>query len=435
MTNIDASILAPAVTIFLLLMMSAFFSGSETALTAVSKARMHKLESDGAKRARRVNLLIKDRERLIGAILMGNNLVNILASVIAAGLFASLFGDSFVADALATATMTILVLVFAEVAPKTLAIARSEGVAMFVAPVMRWIVYIFSPATLVVQWVVRGVFRIFGLDISRAQSVFTPHEELRGAIDLHHSEGRVDKEARDLIRGALELEDIRLEEIMLHRKSIEMLDIDAPQEQLIQQALKSPHTRLPLYREDPDNIVGVLHAKDLLRALWDAEGDAKALKISSVMREPYFAPETTTLQEQLDAFKIKQEHFALVVDEYGALMGLVTLEDILEEIVGEIEDEYDSPVQGVRPQGDGSINVDGDVTIRDLNRAKDWNLPDEEAVTVAGLVIHEAQCIPEVGQIFSFYGFRFKILRRRRNQITALKIMPIPSAALSQAPE
>lgn len=429
MTDIDPSVLISIGIIFFLLALSAFFSGSETALTATSKARMHKLESDGNANARRVNLLIKDRERLIGAILLGNNLVNILASVIAASVFTTLFGASLFATGLATATMTALVLVFAEVSPKTAAIARPDAFAMLVAPLMRWVVVIFAPITWLIQLIVRTAFKVFGLDISKDSAVFTAQEELRGAIDLHHSEGRVDKDARDLIRGALDLEDIRTEEIMVHRKSIEMLDLDSPKDAIIRQALKSAHTRLPLYRENPDNVIGILHAKDLLRALWDAEGDANAIDFEALARDPYFAPETTTLQEQLDAFKRKQEHVALIVDEYGALMGLVTLEDILEEIVGEIEDEHDSPVLGVRPQGDGSLNVDGDVTIRDLNRAMDWNLPDAEAVTVAGLVIHDAQSIPDVGQTFSFHGFRFKILRRRRNQITALKITPIINSA------
>lgn len=427
MVHFDVTLIVPIGFIFLLLFLSAFFSGSETALTATSKARMHKLEGDGNLNARRVNLLIRDRERLIGAILLGNNLVNISATSIATSVLISVFGEGGLANIVATFVMTALVLVFSEVAPKTLAIARPDTIAMSVAPIMRWVVFVFAPITRVVQLIVRGGFHLFGLDISKDSAVFTAEEEIRGAIDLHHSEGRVDKEARDLIRGALDLNEIRIEEIMVHRKSIEMLDIDMPKDALIRQALKSAHTRLPLYRERPDNIVGVLHAKDLLRALWDAEGTADAIDFAALARKPYFAPETTTLQEQLDAFKLKQEHFAFVVDEYGALMGLVTLEDILEEIVGEIEDEYDSPVQGVRPQGDGSLNVDGDVTIRDLNRAMDWNLPDEEAVTVAGLVIHEAQCIPDVGQTFSFHGFRFKILRRRRNQITALKIKPIAS--------
>jgi len=429
MSEIDSAIFIPIGIIFLLLCLSAFFSGSETALTATSEARMHKFESDGNLRARRVNILIKDRERLIGAILLGNNMVNILASILAGGVFASLFGESLMATAVATGVMTVLVLVFAEVTPKSAAIARPDGFAMLVAPVMRWIVFIFAPITRIVQLIVRGFLKLFGLDISKDSAVFSVAEELRGAIDLHHSEGRVDKEARDLIRGALDLHEIRIEEIMVHRKSIEMLDLDKPKQEIIQQALKSAHTRLPLYRDNPDNIVGILHAKDLLRGLWDAGGAPEGVDLEDICRPPYFAPETTTLQEQLDAFRIKQEHFALVVDEYGAIMGLVTMEDILEEIVGEIEDEYDSPVQGVRPQGDGSLNVDGDVTIRDLNRAMDWNLPDDEAITVAGLVIHEGQCIPDVGQTFSFHGFRFRILRRRRNQITAVKITPIAAPA------
>jgi len=423
MENLDTSLLVPIGSIIFLLCLSAFFSGSETALTATSNARMHKLESDGNLSARRVNLLIKDRERLIGAILLGNNLVNILASAIATSVFLNLFGQSGVA--IATVTMTILVLVFAEVAPKTVAITRPEAFAMAVAPIMRWVVLICAPVTRVVQLIVRGALQLIGLDVSKDSAVLSATDELRGAIDLHHSQGRVDKEARDLIRGVLELDELRIEEVMIHRKSIEMLDLDRPNQVIIEQALKSPHTRLPLFQQNPDEILGVLHAKDLSRALWDVDGDRQKIDFAAIARTPYFVPETTTLQEQLDAFKLKQEHFAMVVDEYGALMGLVTMEDILEEIVGEIEDEYDSPVQGVRPQSDGSLNVDGNVTIRDLNRAMDWALPDEEAVTIAGLIIHDGRCIPEVGQTFSFHGFRFKILRRRRNQITAIKITPI----------
>ena len=423
MNDFDASVWMTAGGILLLLCMSAFFSGSETALTATSRARMHKLESDGNRRAAAVNRLIRDRERLIGAVLLGNNLVNILASVLATTIFLKLFGQSGVA--LATVIMTALVLIFSEVAPKTAAIARPDATAMFVAPVMRWVVFIFAPITRIVQMIVRGALNLFGLDVSKDSAVFSAADELKGAIDLHHVEGRVDKEARNLIRGALDLDEIRLEEIMIHRKSIHTLDLDKPTREVIADALKSTHTRLPLHRGTPDNIVGVLHAKDLLRAIWDSEGDPSDIDLSAIARRPYFVPETTTLQEQLDNFRLKREHFALVVDEYGAIMGLVTLEDILEEIVGEIEDEHDSPVQGVRPQPDGSVNVDGDVTIRDLNRALDWNLPDEEAVTVAGLVIHEARSIPNVGQTFSFHGMRFKISRRRRNQITAINIEPI----------
>lgn len=409
--------------ILFLLIVSAFFSGSETALTATSRARMHKLESDGNKRARTVNRLIGEPEKLIGGILLGNNIVNILASVLAGAVFASLFGESGVVYA--TITMTILVVTFAEVLPKTLAIARSDGFAMFVAPIMHWIVLLLAPIIAVVQMVVRAVLSIFGVDIRQGEAVLSASDELRGAIDLHHKEDRLDKESRDLIRGALELDEIRIAEVMIHRKSVEMIDVADDPEKIVKQSLQSIYTRIPVFKEDPDNIIGVLHAKDLSRVLWESNGDKRSIDIASIARSPYFVPETTTLSEQLDMFRLKQEHFAMVIDEYGSVQGLVTIEDILEEIVGEIEDEYDSPVQGVRPQGDGSVNVDGDVTIRDLNRAMDWNLPDEEAVTVAGLIIHEAQTIPEIGQTFSFHDFRFNVLRRRRNQLTAIKITPL----------
>ncbi|MGF1544011.1 MAG: HlyC/CorC family transporter [Parvularculaceae bacterium] len=409
-----------------LLLLSGFFSGSETALTATSRARMHKLEADGNARARAVNRLIRDREKMLGAILLGNNLVNNSAAVLSGVVLGAMFGQA--GAALATLVVTALIVIFSEVTPKTLAIARPDAFAMAVAPIMRWIVVLFAPVTLIVQIVVRAALRIVGVDASREAALFSAADELRGASDLHHEEGGLDKEARDLFRGALDLDDIKVEEIMVHRKSIEMFDIERGAAELIPEILKSAHTRIPLYRGDSDDIIGVLHSKDLLRAIWEAGSDPAKIDLESLSRPPYFVPETTTLQEQLDAFKGKQEHFALVVDEYGSIMGLVTLEDILEEIVGEIEDEYDSPVQGVRPQPDGSINIDGDVTIRDVNRALDWSLPDEEAVTIAGLVIHEAQSIPEVGQTFSFHGYRFRIVRRRRNQITALKITPLETA-------
>lgn len=421
----DTGTLLTIGAILFLLLFSAFFSGAETALTAASRARMHKLENDGDGRARRVNLLIRDREKLIGSILVGNNLVNILATTLASGLFVSWFGAGGLAIAVATATMTVLIILFSEVTPKTAAISRPDSLALFVAPVIRWVVVVFAPVTFVIQTIVRALLGVLGLDTSKTERIFSATDELRGAIELHHDEGDLEKAARDIVRGALDLDEITVGEIMVHRKSVDILDIDEKPETLLAQAMKSGHTRFPLYRGDTDNIVGVLHVKDFLRAIWELDGDPSKVVVADISRKPYFAPETTTLQEQLDNFRKGQEQFALIVDEYGSIRGLVTMEDIIEEIVGEIEDEHDSPVQGVRPQADGSVNVDGAVTIRDLNRVMDWALPDAEAVTIAGLVIHEAQSIPEVGQTFSFHGFRFRILRRRRNQVTAIKVTPI----------
>lgn len=413
-----------ALCILGLLLMSAFFSGSETALTAVSRAQMRSLEDKGVASAGRVAKLTEDKERLIGAILLGNNLVNILASALATSLFASLFPGG-IGVVVATAVMTILVLVFAEVMPKTAAISRPDRFAMGVARPMQLVVKIFAPITGLVQFFVRHTLRLFGFDVSDQAHVLSATEELKGALELHHEEGALEKDSRDLIRGALELDDITVEEIMLHRKQIEMIEATTPQRDIVETVLASKHTRIPLFDGDPDEVVGILHAKDLLRALWAAENEPERVDVRALAMDPYFVPETTTLQEQLDAFKANQQHFALVVDEYGSLQGLVTLEDILEEIVGEIEDEYDEAVVGVRRQPDGSVVVDGDVTIRDLNRILDWRLPDEEAVTIAGLVIHEGRTIPDVGQVFSFHGFRFEVLKKRRNQVTSLKIKPL----------
>lgn len=408
----------PFLFVILLLCMSGFFSGSETALTAASRARMHSLEREGDKRAARVNKLLLNRESLIGAILLGNNLVNILATSIATVTLTSWFGEAGVGAA--TAVMTVLVLIFAEVLPKTYAISNADNMAMGVSRPVTWLVKSLSWIVMIVQVIVNFTLRLFG--VKTDEGMVSAEEEIRGAIDLHHSEGGVAAHDRHMLVGALDLKDLTVADLMIHRKNINMLDIELPVRDLVMEALSSPHTRLPLYRGSQDDIVGILHAKDLLRAVAPLRGDLSQLDIASIIREPWFVPETLTVQEQLNAFLKQRNHFALVVDEYGALEGLITLEDILEEIVGDIRDEHDTLVQGVRPQPDGSVNVDGVVTIRDLNRSLHWNLPDDEAVTIAGLVIHEAQTIPEPGQRFSFHGYQFDVLRKSRNQITALRV-------------
>ncbi|MEP0709726.1 HlyC/CorC family transporter [Parvibaculum sp.] len=417
--------------IVLLLLFSAFFSGSETALTAASRARMHHLAEEGNKRARTVLRLTEDRERLIGAILLGNNLVNILASALATSLFLALFGDAGVVYA--TLVMTAVVLIFAEVAPKTFAITNTDRVALAVSRPLRLITVLFGPVTAAVQFIVRHTFRVFGLNVDDSQQVLSAHEELRGAINLHHHEGSVVKIDRDMLGGILDLRDLEVSDIMVHRKNIVMIDAGQKNSDIISQALASPHTRIPLWRDEQENIVGILHAKDLLRALSGANWQPDTIDILSIAIKPWFVPDTTTLQDQLNAFLRQKTHFALVVDEYGALMGLITLEDILEEIVGDISDEHDIDVAGVRAQPDGSVVVNGSVPIRDLNRAFDWSLPDDEATTIAGLVIHEARTIPEIGQVFTFHDFRFEILRRHRNQISQIRISTVRSTKAGAA--
>jgi Mg2+/Co2+ transporter CorB len=434
-TNWD--IVGTAAAILGLLLLSAFFSGSETALTAASRARLRRMADGGSKGAGIAFRLTTDSERLIGGILLGNNLVNILATSLAASLLTTLFSDGGVA--IATIVMTALILIFSEVTPKTYAITRPEIAAVTAARSIDLVVTVLSPVVKVVRYIVRLTLGLFGVETDPEAQILG-REEIRGAIDLHHSEGAVERDARDRLLGALELDDREVSQVMIHRRNIFMIDAELPAEEILDRCLRSPFTRIPLYREDPENIVGVLHAKDLLRAVdgltRGPNGSPELLKKFDVMRvamEPWFAPDTTSLADQLRAFLVRKSHFALVVDEYGALQGLVTLEDILEEIVGEIADEHDDEVEGVTKEQDGSYLVDGVTAIRDLNRSLDWNLPDDEATTVAGLVIHEVQSIPTQGQVFMFHGFRFEILERRRHQITRLRMRPVIEATLEDA--
>lgn len=418
-----AAILAVAPLILVLLVVSGVFSAAETSLTGASRARMHQLEREGDKGARRVNRLLSDQETMIGAVLLGNNLINILATA----LFTQVVENKLPAPwgvIVSTVVMTVMVFVFAEVLPKTLAITRPDETARVLSAPTLVVVRLFQPLLYAVQWIVRKTLGLFGIRIDMETDVLAAHEEIRGAVEYHHSEGAVESRDRDMFRGVLDLAERDVSQIMVHRKNISMLDAALAPRELIAQALEIGHTRIPLYQDNTENIIAVLHARDLMGALARAGGDIDAIDILAVAREPWFIPETTSLKDQLNAFLKKQMHFAVVVDEYGALMGLVTLEDILEEIVGEIEDEHDAAIEGVRRQADGSVHVDGSVPIRDLNRAMDWNLPDDEAVTVAGLVIHEAQTIPDPGQTFIFYGHRFQVLRRQRNQVTALRVSP-----------
>jgi Mg2+/Co2+ transporter CorB len=423
---VDTGIWLTAAAILALLVMSAFFSGSETALTASSRSKLKAQADKGSRAAARAMEVTDDSERMIGAILLGNNVVNILAASLATALLTRVFGDSGVA--LATLGMTALVLVFGEVLPKTLAIANPEPFAMRVSPAIGLLIRILSPIVSVVRLLVRGLLRVFGVRTDPDSHILALREEIAGAIALGHSEGAVEKEDRDRLLATLDLSDRTVEEVMRHRSQVEMIDADLPADDIVTQVLASSHSRLPVYRDEVENILGVIHAKDLLREvnrIAQAEGTEReaGLDILKVARKPYFVPETTPLDEQMRQFLKRKAHFALVVDEYGALRGLITLEDILEEIVGDISDEFDvTPVHIPQPSEAGDYLIDGAMTIRDLNRAMDWNLPDDEANTVAGLVIHEAQTIPAEGQVFSFHGFRFEIATRRENRITRLKI-------------
>jgi Mg2+/Co2+ transporter CorB len=412
------------VIVLFCLLLSAFFAGSETALTASSRASMTRLEKHGNKRAGVVNRLLEQRERLLGALLFGNNAVNIAASALATGVLLAWFGNAGVVYA--TVVMTVVVVVFAEILPKTAAFNAPDRMALAVARPLYWFVKLFGPVLMAIEALVRWLLKLVGMTVGEDQQVLSAHEELRGAVDLFHREGEVEKLDRDMFGGVLDLRELIVSDVMIHRTNMITLKVDDPPADVVNAVIASPVTRIPLWRDNPENIVGVLHVRDLLRALHAVDGDAAKIDVAALMTPPWFVPEMRPVSEQLKAFRRRKTPFALVVDEYGEVEGLVTLEDILEEIVGDITDEHDVAMPGVRRQPDGSVTVEGAVPIRDLNRVMDWNLPDEEATTIAGLVIHEARSIPEVGQSFTFHGFRFRVLRRARNRITALRIQPLP---------
>jgi Mg2+/Co2+ transporter CorB len=416
-----ADILITGGIILGLIALSFLFSGTETGMTAVSRARLHTLERGGNRRAGLVSSLIARRDRLIGALLIGNNLVNILASALTTSLFLTLFGQAGVAYA--TIVVTVLLVIFAEILPKSWALARPEQFALFVSPFARLVVFLFGALSTAANAVVRALLSLFGINLARG-SLLSAHDELRGTVEVLHREGAVVKQDRDRVGGLLDLHELEVSDIMIHRTNMRSINADDPPEAVVREILKSPYTRLPVWRGTTENIIGVVHVRDLLRALHEVDNDPNRIDITKIANKPWFVPDTTTLQDQLNAFLRRKAHIAIVVDEYGEVEGLVTLEDIIEEIVGDISDEHDVEMQGVKQEADGSVVVDGSVPIRDLNRALDWNLPDENATTIAGLVIHETQTIPEEKQAFTFFGKRFIVMKREKNRITRLRIRP-----------
>lgn len=414
--------------IAILLVLAAFFGGAETALTAASQPRMLELERQGDLRAGVVNALRSNRERMIGSLLTAQNIVSPLASVLTTSLFLGWFGGG--GEIYATIVLSLLFIVFGEVLPKTYALYAPDRVSLAIAPAIGAIVRVLAPLTAGVEWIVRQVLALFGVRTQQSMMA-TTEEELRGVISMHKGPDPEIEAERRMLSSILDLGDVKVEEVMTHRSATAMIDAAKSPPVILRQVMASPYSRLPVYRGNPDNIIGVLHAKDLLRAMSKGKAAAAQLDIGKLVQPPWYVPESTSLLDQLREFRRRREHFALVVDEYGTFQGVVTLEDILEEIVGKIGDVPEQGQSGIRPSGsgDGSYIVGGEVTVRDVNRELGWDLPDDRAATVAGLVMHEARRIPDVRQTFAFHGFRFEILRKKNNRITALKVKPMNGAA------
>ena len=411
-------------SIFGLIILSAFFSGSETSLTSASKPRMHNLARTGKKNAKIFEELFKNKEMLICTILFANNLVNILASAIATKILIELTNNEGILYA--TIIMTLMILIFGELIPKTLALSKADQFALKIAPFMRILVYILYPLTVTLNFIATTLLKIFGvnyLNFKKEEVSEKREEELRGAIDLHGEDSS--KDEKNMLKSILDLDDITVGSIMVPRKDIFSLPSNIQYDKLITKLNNSPHSRIPIWEKNPENIIGIFHIRKLIEIKAD---ELKTFNIRSLCQKPWFIPESTRLDNQLLEFKRRKEHFSIVVDEYGEFLGIVTLEDIIEEIVGEIDDEHDvlkisKAAQDIKSISGRSYLVKGNVTIRELNKELNINIPVSNASTVAGLVLYESRTIPKKGQVFSFFDLKFEILSKKNNQITLVKII------------
>jgi len=406
-----------------LLILSAFFSGSETSLTSASKPRLHNMAKTGKKNAKIFEELFKDKERLICTILFANNLVNILASAIATKILLEITNNEGILYA--TIIMTLMILLFGELIPKTLALSKADQYALKIAPLMRVLVYLLYPLTVTLNFIASTILKILGvnyLNLKKEEISEKREEELRGAIDLHGDD--TSRDEKNMLKSILDLDEITVVSIMIPRKDIFSLSSNIQYNDLINKLKNSPHSRIPIWEKNPENIIGIFH----IRKLIELQGvDKKNFDIKPLCQKPWFIPESTRLDNQLMEFKRRKEHFSIVVDEYGEFLGIVTLEDIIEEIVGDIDDEHDvlkitKKIKGIKSLTEDSFLVKGDVSIRDLNKELNINIPVSNASTVAGLVLYESRMIPKKGQVFSFYDLKFKILSKKNNQITLVKI-------------
>ena len=403
------------IAIFLLLLISAFFSSSETAITRVSDAKIHQKAEEGNKKAINTKNLLKDREKVIGALLLGNNAVNILASALTTSLFIAPFGDLGIFYA--TILMTILIFIFSEVLPKTYAIRKSEKLTLLTVPYISFLTKVLAPINIIVQILVSSILDLTGREKNKNEG----RQNIRGAIILADDEGSVRKRDRKMLEGILDLSELDVDEIMTHRKNIESFDISEESKKIFEKSIKSNFSRIPIWEDNPDNIIGILHIKDLIRATTIS----KTLDVKAILQKPLLIPETTSLSKQLNEFRKSSTQIALVIDEYGVLQGLITMEDILEEIVGEIFDEFDQPSSKPNILEDGKVLVDGNMTVRDSNRLMDWKIPDDEASTLSGLVIEIAQKLPKEREIIKIKDYKFKVVNRQKTRISKLLVEKI----------
>lgn len=407
------------IIISIMICLSALLAATETAITASSPGKIHKLKVEGNRRAELVLKVLKTKEKVIGSLLIGNSLINTICTTIATSLFIDLLGDN--GTVVASAVMAFVIIVFAEVVPKAIAVVKAEQLALFASPTIIFFLKLLKPVNAFLEVVIKIFCFIFRINLNQTVS---GTDEVRGVIEHYHQEGNVYKSDRDMLGGILDIRNMTVSEIMTHRSNIIAINIDLSTEEIVRSALvSSPHTRIPLWKENPDNIIGILHMRDLLRALYEKDNDPKRINIKEVISLPWFISDNALVTQQLHAFRERKSHFACVVDEYGDLQGIITLEDILEEIVGPITDEHDKPLNTIIQKSENEFIINGSETIRDVNRELNWNLPDEDANTIAGLIIHKMERIPNQGETVNMYNLEITISKKIANRIDCVRVI------------
>jgi Mg2+/Co2+ transporter CorB len=401
-----------------LLALAGLISATETAITASAPGKLHKLKSEGNKRADLVLKVIKIKDKVISTLLIGNSIANTLCTTLATSLFIEVLGDDM-GTIVSSIVMSFLIIVFSEVIPKAIAVAKPEKMALISTPTLLVFLRLFTPLNIFLGYVVKIFCFIFRIDLKQDIS---GAEEVRGVIEHHMHEGNVIKDDRDMLGGILDIRNMVISDIMIHRSKIVAIDIDTQADKILKMALASNHTRIPIWEKTPDNIIGILHIRDLIRKVHDTKIDSKDFNLRALLKAPIFIPDNALVTHQLQVFREGQSHLACVVDEYGDLQGIITLEDILEEIVGQIYDEHDHGRSKILKQSGGEYIIDGSVTIRDVNRELGWDLPETEATTIAGFVIHEMKRIPAPGEFVIVGDLKIMVQKKTQNRIKSLKI-------------
>jgi len=419
-----------AILVAVLILVSSFLSLVETSITSCSRAKIHRLTKEGDQKAIQVEALLKRSESAISTILLCNNTVSIMASAIATGVLIKFFGESGVIYA--TVMMTVLIVVFGEIAPKTYSLKHADSIILFFAPFILLLIRIFEPITNNLQHLIEKVFNLFSAKISLNKNsvLLSDIEEIRGTIDLKHKAGSIVKYDKDMLDGILDLGEMEIINIMVHRKNIASINIEQSLGKILKKAFEINHSKIPLWKGDEDNIVGILNMRTLIHVLHNNHGNFNKISLEEFTSPPWFVPASNTLKSQLTAFRKKKEKFAIVIDEYGALMGMITMEDILEEIVGDLEGKEDNRNKlnqtklRITKFKDNSYKISGELSVRDINRKLDWELPEDNdnASTLAGLLISRIERIPEEGEEFEFNSFKFKVLKMEENKVGLLRV-------------